>query len=55
MLSLWIVEHLDVDEHIQPCFFAGLVGPPPDPLALEQVEETLGNGVRCLLTIHRIV
>ena len=45
MLALWIVEHLDVIEHVLPGVFAGPVGPAPDPLALEEVEETLGDRV----------
>lgn len=32
-------------EHLLPGVFARLVGPPPDPLALEQVEEALRNGI----------
>jgi len=45
MLLLRVVEHLDVIEHLSPSFFAGLVGPAPDPFALEQIEKALGNGV----------
>ena len=45
MLALRVVEHLDVVEHILPGFGPGLVGPAPDPFALEQVEEALGNGI----------
>ena len=40
MLALWIIEHLDVVEHILPGFCAGFVGSAAYPLALEQVEET---------------
>ena len=45
MFALRVVEHLYVIEHVLPCVFAGPVGSAPDPLALEQVEEALGNGV----------
>jgi len=45
VLSLAIVEHLDVVEHalsgIGPCF----IGPAPYPFALEQVEEALRDRV----------
>ena len=45
VLALRVVEHLDLVEHVPPGFLAGPVGATPDPLALEQVEEALGNGV----------
>ena len=45
MLALWIVKHLDVVKHVPPRFLAGPVGAAPDPLALEEVEEALGDGV----------
>jgi len=39
MLALRVIEHLDVIEHILSGLNAGLVGPPPYPLALEQEDE----------------
>ncbi len=45
MLAYRVVEHLDVNEHILPGLVAGLVGTAPYPLALEQVEEALDDGV----------
>lgn len=45
MLALRVAEHLDVVEHVLPCLLASSVGPTPDPLALEQVEEALGNRI----------
>ncbi len=45
MLSFWIVEHLDVVEHVPPGLGAGFVGPAPYSFALCQLEEALGEGV----------
>ena len=45
MLSLRIVEHLDVVEHLLPGFGAGFVGPAAYAFALEQVEEALGHSI----------
>lgn len=45
MFTLRIIEHLDVIEHVLPRFLAGSIGSPSDPLALEQVEEALGDGI----------
>jgi len=45
VLALWIVEHLDVVEHVLPCLGARPVGPSPYPFPLEQVEEALRDRV----------
>lgn len=45
MLAFRIVEQLDVFENVPSCVFAGRVGPTPDPLALQQLEEALRNSV----------
>ncbi len=45
MLAGWIVEHLDVIEHILPSLIAGSICPSPDPFALEQIEEAFGHCV----------
>ena len=45
MFSFWIVEHLDVIEHILPGFGPRPVCLAPDPLALEEIEEALHHGV----------
>jgi hypothetical protein len=37
MLSLWVIEHLDVVEYVLPGFGSGFIGPAPYPFALEQV------------------
>ena len=41
MLAGRVVEHLDVIEHILAGFVPRSIGPAPDPLPLEQVEEAL--------------
>ena len=43
MLALRIVEHFYVIKHVVAGFCASLVGPAPDPLAFEQVEEAFGH------------
>jgi hypothetical protein len=53
MLALWVVEHLDVVEHILPRLDAGLVGSAAYPLALEQIEEALGNSVEAPIFVKR--
>jgi hypothetical protein len=45
VLSLWIVEHLGVVEHILSGIGPGFIGPAPYPFALEQVEEALRDRV----------
>ncbi len=45
ILALRVEEHLDIVEYIPPCILAVPVSPAPDPLALEQVEEALGDCV----------
>ncbi len=45
MLAGRVVEHLDVVEHILARFVPCSIGPAPDPLALEQIEEALGHGI----------
>jgi len=45
MLALRIVEHFYVVKHVVAGFCASLVGPAPDPLAFEQVEEAFGHGI----------
>tara|TARA_R100000963_G_C4553072_1_gene45173 strand:- start:124 stop:348 length:225 start_codon:yes stop_codon:yes gene_type:complete len=45
VLALRVVEHFDVVEHVPPGFLARPVSPTPDPLALEQVEEALCDGI----------
>lgn len=40
-----VVEHLDLVEHILARFIPRSIGPAPDPLALEQVEEALDHGI----------
>jgi hypothetical protein len=37
VLSLWIVEHLDLVEHILPGIGSGFIGPAPYPFALQQI------------------
>lgn len=45
MLALRVVEHLDVVEHVSSRFLAPAMDPAPDPFALEQVEDALGDGI----------
>ena len=45
MLALWVVEHLDLVEHILPGLISGFVGPAPYPFAFEQVEEAFCHGI----------
>lgn len=45
MLALRVVEHLDVIEHVAPCFPPVQVGPAADALALEQLKETLRHRI----------
>ncbi len=56
MLSGGVVEHLDVIEHILASFLPCPIGPTPDPLALEQVEEALGHSIVMAVTApaHRV-
>jgi hypothetical protein len=41
VFALWVVEKLDVIEHVAAGFFAGFILSAPDAFALEQVEEAL--------------
>ena len=45
MLAFRIVEQRDLFKNLPSCVFAGRVGPTPDPLALQQLEEALRNSV----------
>jgi len=45
MLAPWIVEHLDIVEHVLSGFGARRVVPAPYPFAFEQIEEALRNCV----------
>ena len=45
MLALWIVEHLDVFEHIPSGGSACGISLSPDPLAFQELEEALSDGV----------
>ena len=45
MLSLGIVEHLNVVEHILPGIGSGFIGPAPYPFTFEQIEEALRDSV----------
>lgn len=55
MLAGRIVEHLDVFEHIPACLVARAVDLAADTLALEQVEDALGDSVVMTVaaTAHR--
>ena len=56
MLSLWIIEHLDVVEYVLPCLGSGFIGPAPYPFALEEIEEALRDRVVMAVTTpaHRM-
>jgi len=45
VLACWVVEHLDVIEHILPCSATCEVCPPPDALPFQQLEEALGHSI----------
>lgn len=45
MLSLRVVEHFDVIEHVLPGLVTCPVASAPDPFTLEQVEEALGYSI----------
>ena len=57
MLARGIVKHLDVVEYVLVSLDAGLLGPAPYPLPLEQIEEALGD--RVVVTVpaptHRVL
>ena len=40
-LAVWVVKHVDVVEHVLPCFVSCDVCSPSDPFVLEQVQEAL--------------
>ena len=50
MIAPWIVEHLNVFEHIPPGGVASGIGLPPDPLAFQELEEAVGDGD--IMTVH---
>ncbi len=39
MPAFWVVEHLDVIEHISASILPGAIGLSPDPLPLQQLEK----------------
>lgn len=43
--ALWVVEHLDVNEHIGAGILPGWIDLAANPLSLEQLEEALSHGV----------
>ena len=45
MLAFCVVEHFDVVEHVLSGIVAGVLGPTPDPFALQQLEEAFGDGI----------
>ena len=45
MLALWIVEQLDVFEHVSSCVATGGIGSASGPFSCQELEDTLGNGV----------
>jgi len=45
MSPLAVVKHLDVVDYIATCIITSRVDVPLDPFTLEQLEETLSNGV----------
>ena len=57
MLSPWVVEHLDVIEHVLSRLFARFVGPALYPLTLEQVEEAFDDGIVMTVSAaaHRVL
>ena len=45
VLSLRVVEQLDVFEHVMPRIIARWIGLPPDPFPLQQLEVALGHRI----------
>lgn len=45
MFTYWIIEHLNVVEHVLPCLITGSVGFSSDTLAFKQIEGTLCYGI----------
>ena len=43
MVAVWIVEHLNVLEHVLSCGVARLVSAPPDPLPFQQLKKAFSN------------
>jgi hypothetical protein len=45
VLALWVIEHLDVVEHVLPCCFPGQVGAAADAFPLQEMEEAFGHRI----------
>jgi hypothetical protein len=45
VLAFWVLEHLDVLEHVLPCGIAGQVCAAADAFALEELEEALRDSI----------
>jgi hypothetical protein len=45
MLAGRVVEHFDLIEHVLPCSVARMVGPSPNPLPFQKLEEAFCYGV----------
>ncbi len=45
MAAPWVLEHLDIIEHIAPGSFPGWIDSPLDPFTLEELEEAFCHGV----------
>lgn len=43
VLAIWVVEHLDIIEHILPCYVTCELCPPPYPVAFQQPEEAFSH------------
>ena len=45
VLAIWVIEYLDIIEHILPCCVTCELCPPPDPVAFQQPEEAFSHCV----------
>ena len=57
MLALWVIEHLDIIEHIPSSLVTCFVNPAANPLSVEQIEEAFNDGVVVAVTppAHRML
>ena len=57
MLALWVIEHLDIIEHIPSSLVTCFVNPAANPLSFEQIEEAFNDGVVVAVTppAHRML
>jgi hypothetical protein len=57
MLALWVIEHLDIIEHIPSSLVTCFVSPAANSLSFEQIEEAFNDSVVVAVTppAHRML